>query len=190
MTAPDKRDKGRAQPGGRTSGWAGLTRKRSEAAFHPALRGCGRGACMVGGSWFRGRLGWAVAVAAAVLVLVLVNVTDVRVAHASMVLGPAGAAGLLAVRPVGRVHLAGAWCGPRNVAARAGLGARCDRSRGRGLRGRRSASGYPRRVPRGALPPGGGGASAGRPAGGAMPGAGATPASSAREARRWDASGC
>jgi membrane protease YdiL (CAAX protease family) len=42
-----------------------------------------------------GRLRWALAVVVAVLVAV--NVIDVRVAHASLVLGPAGAAGLLAV---------------------------------------------------------------------------------------------
>jgi membrane protease YdiL (CAAX protease family) len=40
-----------------------------------------------------GRLNWAVAVV--VVVLVSVNVIDIRVAHASLVLGPAGAAGLL-----------------------------------------------------------------------------------------------
>src|SRR6476469_1786281 len=39
-----------------------------------------------------GRLGWAVAV-----VLVAVNVIDVRVTHASLVLGPVGAAGFLAI---------------------------------------------------------------------------------------------
>jgi CAAX protease family protein len=43
----------------------------------------------------RGSPGWAVAVVVAVLVLV--NVIDVRVAHASPVLGPAGAAGLLVI---------------------------------------------------------------------------------------------
>lgn len=42
-----------------------------------------------------GRLGWAVAVVVAFLVVV--NVIDARVAHASLVLGPAGAAGLLAI---------------------------------------------------------------------------------------------
>ena len=42
-----------------------------------------------------GRLRWAVAVVVAVLVVV--NVVDARVAHASLVLGPAGAAGLLAI---------------------------------------------------------------------------------------------
>jgi uncharacterized protein len=42
-----------------------------------------------------GRVGRAVA--ATVAVLVVVNVVDVRVAHASLVLGPAGAAGLLAL---------------------------------------------------------------------------------------------
>ena len=47
---------------------------------------------------FSGRrvsLGWAIAVVIAFLLLV--NVIDVRVAHASLVLGPAGAAGLLAL---------------------------------------------------------------------------------------------
>jgi membrane protease YdiL (CAAX protease family) len=43
----------------------------------------------------RGRLRWAVA--AVVAVLVFVNVIDARVAHASLVLGPTGAAGLLAI---------------------------------------------------------------------------------------------
>jgi membrane protease YdiL (CAAX protease family) len=43
----------------------------------------------------QGRLHWAVAVV--VVVLVCVNVIDIRVAHASLVLGPAGAAGLLAL---------------------------------------------------------------------------------------------
>ena len=42
-----------------------------------------------------GRLGRAVAVTVAVLVMV--NVIDIRVAHASLVLGPAGAVGLLAL---------------------------------------------------------------------------------------------
>jgi len=42
-----------------------------------------------------GRLGWALAIV--VLVLVVVNVTDIRVARAALVLGPAGAAGLLAL---------------------------------------------------------------------------------------------
>ena len=41
------------------------------------------------------RLGWAVAVVVAVLVVV--NVVDIRVAHASLVLGPVGAVGLLAI---------------------------------------------------------------------------------------------
>ena len=41
------------------------------------------------------RLGWAIAVVLAVLLCV--NVIDVRVAHASLILGPAGAAGLLAI---------------------------------------------------------------------------------------------
>jgi membrane protease YdiL (CAAX protease family) len=41
------------------------------------------------------RLGWAVAVVVAGLVVV--NVADARVAHASLVLGPAGAAGFLAL---------------------------------------------------------------------------------------------
>jgi hypothetical protein len=41
------------------------------------------------------RLGWAVAVVVAVLVVV--NVVDAHVAHASLVIGPAGAAGLLAI---------------------------------------------------------------------------------------------
>jgi uncharacterized protein len=44
-----------------------------------------------------GRLGRAVAVTVAVLVVV--NVVDVRVAHASLVLGPTGAVGLLAIAP-------------------------------------------------------------------------------------------
>jgi membrane protease YdiL (CAAX protease family) len=42
-----------------------------------------------------GRVGWAVA--AVVPILAAVNVVDVRVAHASLVLGPVGAAGLLAI---------------------------------------------------------------------------------------------
>ncbi len=42
-----------------------------------------------------GRLNWAVAVV--VVVLVCVNVIDIRVPHASLVLGPAGAVGLLAL---------------------------------------------------------------------------------------------
>ncbi len=42
-----------------------------------------------------GRLGWAVAVV--IVVLVAVNVIDIRVAHASLVLGPVGAAGFLAI---------------------------------------------------------------------------------------------
>jgi membrane protease YdiL (CAAX protease family) len=41
------------------------------------------------------RLGWAIGVVVAFLLCV--NVIDVRVAHASLVLGPAGAAGLLAI---------------------------------------------------------------------------------------------
>jgi membrane protease YdiL (CAAX protease family) len=41
------------------------------------------------------RLGWAVAVVVAFLVVV--NVVDIRVAHASLVLGPVGAVGLLAI---------------------------------------------------------------------------------------------
>jgi CAAX protease family protein len=43
----------------------------------------------------RGRLDWALVIVIAVLVVV--NVVDVRVAHAALVLGPAGAAGLLAL---------------------------------------------------------------------------------------------
>lgn len=43
----------------------------------------------------RGRLDWAIVIVIAVLVVV--NVVDVRVAHAALVLGPAGAAGLLAL---------------------------------------------------------------------------------------------
>ncbi len=43
----------------------------------------------------RGRVGWAVAVVVAVLGCV--NVIDARVAHASLVAGPAGAVGLLAI---------------------------------------------------------------------------------------------
>ena len=43
----------------------------------------------------RGRLDWAVVFVVAFLVLV--NVIDIQVAHASLVLGPAGAAGLLAL---------------------------------------------------------------------------------------------
>ena len=43
----------------------------------------------------RGRLDWAVALVVAFLVLV--NVIDIRVQHAALVLGPAGAAGLLAL---------------------------------------------------------------------------------------------
>ena len=48
-------------------------------------------------SWCKppGRLGWAVAVVVAVLVVV--NLIDARVAHASLVLGSAGAAGFLAL---------------------------------------------------------------------------------------------
>ena len=42
-----------------------------------------------------GRLGWAVAIVIAVLAVV--NVVDARVAHASLVLGPVGAAGFLAL---------------------------------------------------------------------------------------------
>jgi membrane protease YdiL (CAAX protease family) len=42
-----------------------------------------------------GRLGWAVAIV--IVVLVAVNVIDASVAHASLVLGPAGAAGFLAI---------------------------------------------------------------------------------------------
>jgi CAAX protease family protein len=42
-----------------------------------------------------GRLGWAVAVV--VVVLVVVNVVDARVAHASLVVGPVGAAGFLVI---------------------------------------------------------------------------------------------
>jgi len=42
-----------------------------------------------------GRLTWAVAIV--VVLLVSVNVIDIRIAHASLVLGPAGAAGLLAL---------------------------------------------------------------------------------------------
>ena len=44
---------------------------------------------------FPGRLGWAVAVV--VTALAVVNVADARVAHASLVLGPAGAVGFLAI---------------------------------------------------------------------------------------------
>jgi membrane protease YdiL (CAAX protease family) len=43
----------------------------------------------------RGRLDWALVIVVAVLVVV--NVADIRVAHAALVLGPAGAAGLLAL---------------------------------------------------------------------------------------------
>jgi membrane protease YdiL (CAAX protease family) len=42
-----------------------------------------------------GRLGWAIAIVIAVLVFI--NVIDIRVAHASLVLGPVGAVGLLAI---------------------------------------------------------------------------------------------
>src|SRR5690348_16603971 len=42
-----------------------------------------------------GRIGWAVAVV--IVVLAAVNVIDIRVAHASLVLGPVGAAGFLAI---------------------------------------------------------------------------------------------
>jgi uncharacterized protein len=42
-----------------------------------------------------GRLGWAIAVV--IVVLGAVNVIDIRVAHASLVLGPVGAAGFLAI---------------------------------------------------------------------------------------------
>ena len=42
-----------------------------------------------------GRLHWAVAIV--VVFLVFVNVIDIRIAHASLVLGPAGAVGLLAL---------------------------------------------------------------------------------------------
>ena len=42
-----------------------------------------------------GRLGWAVAVVVALLVVI--NVVDIRVAHASLVVGPVGAAGFLAL---------------------------------------------------------------------------------------------
>src|ERR1700748_3977245 len=42
-----------------------------------------------------GRLGWAVAVV--IVVLAAVNVIDIRVGHASLVLGPVGAAGFLAI---------------------------------------------------------------------------------------------
>src|SRR5436309_2629777 len=42
-----------------------------------------------------GRLGWAVAVV--IVVLGAVNVIDASVAHASLVLGPVGAAGFLAI---------------------------------------------------------------------------------------------
>jgi hypothetical protein len=41
------------------------------------------------------RLGWAVAVV--IVVLAVVNVVDIRVAHASLVLGPVGAGGFLAI---------------------------------------------------------------------------------------------
>jgi hypothetical protein len=43
----------------------------------------------------QGRLGWTVAVV--IVVLAAVNVIDVRVAHASLVLGSAGATGFLAI---------------------------------------------------------------------------------------------
>jgi len=42
-----------------------------------------------------GRLGWAIAVA--VVILGCINVIDIRVRHASLVVGPVGAAGLLAI---------------------------------------------------------------------------------------------
>ena len=51
---------------------------------------------MAGLSWLpRARPDWAVVFVIAFLVLV--NVIDIKVAHASLVLGPAGAAGLLAL---------------------------------------------------------------------------------------------
>jgi len=43
----------------------------------------------------RGRLGWAIAVV--VVILGFVNVIDLRVRHASLVIGPAGAVVLLAI---------------------------------------------------------------------------------------------
>ena len=59
---------------------------------------------MAGLSWLpRARPDWAVVFVIAFLVLV--NVIDIKVAHASLVLGPAGAAGLLARGPVGRAEL-------------------------------------------------------------------------------------
>src|SRR6201993_4701291 len=61
-----------------------------------AFAGSRKGACVAEASGEPpGRLGWAIAVVVAVLVVV--NVVDVRVAHASLVLGPAGAAGFLAI---------------------------------------------------------------------------------------------
>jgi hypothetical protein len=52
--------------------------------------------------------------------LVAVNVVDARVAHAALVLGPAGAAGLLAL---GRAELGRAGPGPGHLVARAALAA-------------------------------------------------------------------
>jgi len=63
---------------------------------HPRFRGRREGAFMAGTSCDPGRrVGWAVAMVVAVLACV--NVVDARVAHVSLVLGPAGAAGLLAI---------------------------------------------------------------------------------------------
>ncbi len=51
---------------------------------------------MAGRSWVpKGRAGWAIVIV--IVALVPVNVTDIRVAHASLILGPAAAAALLAL---------------------------------------------------------------------------------------------
>jgi hypothetical protein len=70
----------------------------------------------------RGRLGWAVAVV--IVVLVAVNVIDARVTHASLVLGPVGAAGFLAIaRWAGLSWQEPAWAGEL---AGGSSGRRCD----------------------------------------------------------------
>src|SRR6516162_7723542 len=61
-----------------------------------AFAGGGKGAYMAEPSGEPpGRLGWAVAVVIALLVVI--NVVNARVAHASLVVGPVGAAGFLAI---------------------------------------------------------------------------------------------
>ncbi len=84
-----------------------------------------RGSCVL-----RGRLDWAIAITIAFLVLV--NVIDIRVKNASLILGPAGAAGLLALARWAGLSWAGlssAWAGERGGVGCAGRSLRSVPSR-------------------------------------------------------------